>query len=59
MEKLYEKIMNGYVASAATIDKLFDYLDNQIHEYGLLEDDEKQEEYIRMRGDLEEYLVWW
>jgi len=52
MEKLYERVMNGASVSEPTMNKLCDWLDSNINDGFLTEDDDKVELYEKMKKDL-------
>lgn len=52
MKKLYEKVMNGAVVSQSAMNKLCDWLDSNINDGYLTEDDDKVELYETMKDNL-------
>ena len=56
MNKLYEKIMNGANVSKKTMSELCDWLDSNINDGYLTEDDAKVEKYEKMKKDLNECI---
>ena len=56
MNKLYEKIMNGANVSKKAMSELCDWLDSNINDGYLTEDDAKVEKYEKMKKDLNEYV---
>ena len=56
MNKLYEKIMNGANVSKKTMSELYDWLDSNINDGYLTEDDAKVEKYEKIKKDLNEYV---
>ena len=54
MNKLFEKVMNGANVSNKTMRKLCEWLDSQINDGFLTEDDTKVEMYEKMKDDLNE-----
>ena len=54
MNKLYEKIMNGANVSEKTMSKLCNWIDSNINDGFLTEDDAKVEMYEKMKADLNE-----
>ena len=56
MNKLYEKIMNGTNVSKKTMREHWDWLDSNINDGYLTEDDAKVEKYEKMKKDLNEYV---
>ena len=56
MNKLYEKVMNGVNVNEKTMSKLCDWLDSNINDGYLTEDDAKVEKYEKMKNDLNEYV---
>ena len=56
MNKLYEKIMNGENVNKKTMNKLCDWIDSNINDGYLTEDNAKVEKYEKMKNDLNEYV---
>ena len=56
MDKLYEKIMNGANVSKKTMSELCDWIDSNINDGYLTEDDVKVEKYETMKNNLNEYV---
>ena len=56
MNKLYEKIMNGANVSKKTMSELCDWLDSNINDGYLTEDEAKVEKYEKMKKDLNECI---
>ena len=56
MNKLYEKIMNGENVGKKTMNKLCDWIDSNINDGYLTEDDAKVEKYEKIKNDLNEYV---
>ena len=56
MNKLYEKIMNGANVSKKAMGELCDWLDSNINDGYLTEDDAKVEKYEKMKKNLNEYV---
>ena len=54
MNKLYEKVMNGANVSEKTMSKLCNWIDSNINDGFLTEDDAKVEMYEKMKADLNE-----
>lgn len=54
MNKLFEKIMNGANVSEKTMSKLCNWIDSNINDGFLTEDDAKIEKYEKMKADLNE-----
>ena len=54
MNKIFEKVMNGANVSNKTMRKLCEWLDSQINDAYLTEDDTKVEMYENMKDDLNE-----
>ena len=54
MNKLYEKVMNGANVSEKTMSKLCNWIDSNINDGFLTEDDAKIEMYEKMKADLNE-----
>ena len=54
MNKLYEKVMNGANVSEKAMSKLCEWIDSQINDGYLTEDDAKVEKYEKMKADLNE-----
>ena len=54
MNKIFEKVMNGAKVSNKTMRKLCEWLDSQINDGFLTEDDAKVEMYEKMKDDLNE-----
>ena len=54
MNKLYEKVMNGANVSEKTMSKLCNWIDSNINNGYLTEDDAKVEMYEKMKADLNE-----
>ena len=54
MEKLYEKVMNGANVSEKTMSKLCNWIDSNINDGFLTEDDAKVEMYEKMKNNLNE-----
>ena len=52
MNKLYERVMNGAAVSQSTMNKLCDWLDSNINDGYLTEDDDKIELYETMKDNL-------
>lgn len=57
MNKLYEKIMNGANVNEKTMNKLCDWIDSNINDDYLTENDAKVEKYEKMKNDLNNTLV--
>ena len=51
MNKLYEKVMNGDNVSEKIMSKLCDWIDSNINDGFLTEDDAKVEMYEKMKDD--------
>lgn len=56
MEKIYEKVMNGGFVSEKTMNKLCDWIDSNINDGYLTENDVKIEMYEKIKHDLNEYV---
>lgn len=56
METLYEKVMNGENVSEKTMSKLCDWIDSNINDGYLTEDDAKVGRFEKMKNDLNEYV---
>ena len=56
MNKLYEKVMNGANVSKKAMNELCDWIDSNINDGYLAEDDVKVEKYEKMKKDLNEYV---
>ena len=56
MNKLYETIMNGANVSKKAMGELCDWLDSNINDGYLTEDDAKVEKYEKMKKNLNEYV---
>lgn len=54
MNKLFEKVMNGAKVSNKAMRKLCEWLDSQINDAYLTENDDKVEMYEKMKDDLNE-----
>jgi hypothetical protein len=52
MNKLYERVMNGAAVSNASMDKLCDWLDQNINDGYLTENNDKVELFEQMKKDL-------
>lgn len=52
MNKLYERVMNGASVSNASMDKLCDWLDQNINDGYLTENNDKVELFEQMKKDL-------